>query len=186
MMKFHFHKLSEMNATLWMFEKKILLVQAITADVTVWEGAMSRLMAHSSKLHVPNWICKPTTLFLEIYFSVLFKNKTNSFICFQNVPPVHSDWAVAVIATAQTINHVWHQMEHAQWHVQQNIWEQVVKQVHFYIWTVYTPYFSPWFQEGFEVTGFKSIRFKMADYQPLFTLICLISGKPWQIARPLL
>ena len=32
----------------------------------------------------------------------------------------------------------------------------------------------------------KSIKFKMAALPPLLTLICVISGKPCQMARPLL
>ena len=39
------------------------------------------------------------------------------------------------------------------------------------------------FREGYALKIFNSTKFKMADLQPLLTLLCVISGKPCQIAR---
>ena len=42
------------------------------------------------------------------------------------------------------------------------------------------------FQVGIYHEKFNLIKFKMADLWPLLTPICVITGKPCQIARPLL
>ena len=41
------------------------------------------------------------------------------------------------------------------------------------------------FQVAIYCEHFNLIKFKMADLRPLLTSICVITGKPYQIARPL-
>ena len=46
-------------------------------------------------------------------------------------------------------------------------------------------YQNVWFQVEISSENFNSIKFKMAEYWPWLTLVCVISDKPCQIAGPL-